>query len=144
MKSTVAPGSDALWNATGETIEAGREVVIAPSTDAQWAELARQTSAMKRAMSQLAASPVQVVSKGEKIDGAGVAGTPQAQDIQARIDKNQAEFRAGITAMITVLNRYDAAIKARKASDLMDLGGKLDEACEACHTAFWYPDQKPI
>ena len=31
-------------------------------------------------------------------------------------------------------------IDARNASALMESGGAIDEACEACHKKFWYPD----
>jgi hypothetical protein len=34
-----------------------------------------------------------------------------------------------------------AAVDSRDTAALMELGGELDEACEACHTAFWYPEE---
>jgi cytochrome c556 len=35
-----------------------------------------------------------------------------------------------------------AAITAKDAQGLMDAGGTIDEACEACHVTYWYPNQK--
>ena len=33
------------------------------------------------------------------------------------------------------------AIDARNPQGLMDAGGVIDEACEACHVTYWYPNQ---
>lgn len=32
-----------------------------------------------------------------------------------------------------------AAIDAKDADRLFQLGGEIDAACEACHVVFWYP-----
>jgi hypothetical protein len=34
------------------------------------------------------------------------------------------------------------AIDAKDSKALMDAGGAIDEACEACHVTYWYPNQK--
>jgi hypothetical protein len=34
------------------------------------------------------------------------------------------------------------AVDQRDVQKFSDLGGSLDEVCEACHKTFWYPDQK--
>jgi cytochrome c556 len=34
-----------------------------------------------------------------------------------------------------------AAIDAKDADALMNAGGVIDKACEACHMTYWYPNQ---
>jgi len=34
-----------------------------------------------------------------------------------------------------------SAIEAKDTQGLMDAGGTIDEACEACHVTYWYPHQ---
>jgi hypothetical protein len=34
------------------------------------------------------------------------------------------------------------AIDNRDASALLDAGGRIDGACEACHMTYWYPNQR--
>jgi Flp pilus assembly protein TadG len=34
------------------------------------------------------------------------------------------------------------AIDAKDHNKLSDVGGAIDEACEQCHTTYWYPDEK--
>ena len=35
-------------------------------------------------------------------------------------------------------------VKNRKADELFEAGGNLDEACEACHIQYWYPGDKAL
>jgi hypothetical protein len=35
-----------------------------------------------------------------------------------------------------------AAIEAKDAEKLLDVGNAIDEACEKCHLQYWYPNEK--
>jgi cytochrome c556 len=75
------------------------------------------------------------------------AGSPPSSgeltpgEIQQRINATHEAFvqfarnlqDAGLKAL--------AAIDAKNAQGLMDAGGQIDEACEACHVTYWYPNQ---
>lgn len=143
MREVIAPGADKLWNAVGETYEGDKPVTLAPSTDAQWAALEKDAGDMKRALDQMGDAPL-VAGAGEKIQDAGKAGAPQAEQIQSRVDADRATFKVNVQATQAILDQFVAAIKHRDVAKFTDLGGKLDEACEACHRVFWYPDQPVI
>jgi hypothetical protein len=35
------------------------------------------------------------------------------------------------------------AIDAKDPKAMVEVGGAMDEICEACHVVFWYPGQPP-
>ncbi len=144
MRENIVPGSEVLWNAVGETYEGDKPVRIAPSTPEQWKTLEDAVRTMKQGLAHLEKGKLVVAAPGEKIQGDGVADAPQAAQIQARIDADSAAFKADSKAMMAILDQFDAAVGARNVDQIMDLGGKLDEVCEACHRKYWYPDQKVI
>lgn len=144
MTSRIIPGSEALWNAVGETYEGDKAVKLAPSTDAEWNALSNQVASMQEGIAQLRDAEPVVASAGEKIQGDGQADAPQVAQIQQLINNDRAAFKSDLQAMDAVLTGFKEAIKARDVDRFTDLGGKLDETCEACHRKFWYPDQKTI
>jgi hypothetical protein len=55
---------------------------------------------------------------------------------------NPAALAAFAQSNRTVALQLVDAVDRRDVQKLSDLGGSLDEVCEACHKTFWYPDQK--
>jgi cytochrome c556 len=37
-----------------------------------------------------------------------------------------------------------SAIDSKNATALLEAGGTIDAACEACHMTFWYPDDSNL
>jgi hypothetical protein len=68
-----------------------------------------------------------------------VEGVLKADQIQALMDGDHAAFASRALAL------HDAGVAALKAIDernvpaLSEVGGVIDEACEQCHTKYWYP-----
>ena len=59
--------------------------------------------------------------------------------LQARLEANRASFLGMTQALRSVGLKVLDAIDKQDANRLFDLGGELDEACEACHLAYYYP-----
>ena len=78
---------------------------------------------------------------GRRIAPTGVHYTDEAdpQVLQARLDANRAGFVGFSQALRAVSLHLLDAIDKQDAKRLFDLGGDLDEACEACHVVYWYP-----
>ena len=45
-------------------------------------------------------------------------------------------------ARVRLLLARGAAVNAKNVEGLSNAGGDIDEACENCHTTFWYPNEK--
>ncbi|MFL6599739.1 MAG: hypothetical protein ACJ8R9_00225 [Steroidobacteraceae bacterium] len=62
-------------------------------------------------------------------------------EIQQRIDATHDAFTQFARNLQDAGLKALAAINAKDAQGLMDAGGIIDEACEACHVTYWYPNQ---
>jgi len=62
--------------------------------------------------------------------------------IQKRLAANPAALAGFAQSTRTVALQLVGAVDKHDVQKLSDLGGTLDEVCEACHKVFWYPDQK--
>ena len=142
MKEVVAPKAQILWDVGNKIMDDDGNADGSKLKPADWTNLAAAAAAMKDASARIAAAPrVAVVAPGMKIEGEGAPGSSSAKQIQAYIDKNPRAFAAQAQALVTVTNGFLDAAKTRDAVKLMTASAKLDEACEACHVKFWYPEQ---
>jgi cytochrome c556 len=69
-------------------------------------------------------------------------GELASAEIERRIAADPAAFATFASGLERAAQGALAAIDARNAQGLMDAGGTIDEACEACHVTYWYPDQQ--
>ncbi len=137
MDSEIDPAADFLWASvmsisTRDGLEERR-----PRSDEEWLEVRRHAITLIEATNLL-------VMKGRRVShtyipsgGAGELDTNQAQQ---KIEANRDVFvlfaqRLRETGLDTL-----AAIDAKNADRVFELGGAIDEACETCHVTFWYPN----
>jgi cytochrome c556 len=133
MNGIIDPSADVLWDSVAYIASEKGIEDRQPRTQAEWQAVRRSAIALIEAANLLS------------MPGRSVAPTPgqgglTPAEIQQRIDSSHAAFAqfarnlqdAGLQAL--------AAIDARNAEGLMDAGGRIDTACEACHVTYWYPN----
>jgi hypothetical protein len=139
MDGIIDPSADVLWDsvayiATTKGIEDRQ-----PRTDGEWKTVRNSAITLIEA-ANLLSMPGRSVAAARAPSPLGLGELSHAE-IQQRIDATHDGFTqlarnlqdAGLKAL--------AAISARDAQGLMDAGGTIDEACEACHVTYWYPNQ---
>lgn len=136
MLNTIDPCADALWDAVAYISSPAGVEDRRPRSDAEWQDLRARALTLIEAVNLLA-------MPGRPVSGAPAApvaaGELSAPEIQARIRDTRPAFvqfgrvlqQAGLEAL--------AAIDARDPQQLLEVGSRLDEACEACHLTYWYP-----
>lgn len=140
MDGIIDPSADALWDsvayiATPKGVEDRR-----PRTDAEWKAVRTSAITLIEAANLL-------VLPGRRV-GAGQSGPPpgpgelSAAQIDQRIAATRGSFSQFARGLQDAGLKALAAIDAQDPQKLMDAGGIIDEACEACHVTYWYPDQK--
>jgi len=135
MEAEVDPSADALWDSVVTTITAAGEDDKRPHTPEEW-------KAVRRSALMLVESTNLLVMPGRRIAPANmapVAGEPAASLLQQRLDANPAAFAGYAQALREVSLKALAAIDAQDSQRLFDVGGEIDQACEACHLVYWYP-----
>lgn len=142
MAAQISPSATALWEAVGTEAGPKGPVDKAPRTDADWAAVRRQALQLIEA-SNLLMVPGRATSwpNEKRANAPGPTDLTPAQadelirkDWPAFVAFSQAMQAQGLAAL--------KAIDARNVDGLMEAGGNLDEACEACHKKFWYPEAK--
>jgi len=128
-----------LWGAvaTVSTEEGSKD--IAPTTDEDWNAL-RQKALVLMESANLLVIERPVAHPGQKLRAEGGPGDYTPQQAQDAITKEPAAFAAFAAALHGAAGQVLAAIDARDVDKFLDAGSVLQEACEACHKRFWYPD----
>ena len=111
MEWILDPAADAIWDSAGFIITAEGETDLSPTTDEGW-EHARNGAAVVAETGNLLMMPGRA---------AGPAWVAYSQELTAA-----AEVAIG-------------AAEARDADALFDAGGRVYEACRACHDQFMVP-----
>jgi hypothetical protein len=138
MDAEVDPAADALWDSVVSTITLKGEEDKRPHTPEEWQAVRRQALILIEATNLLA-------MPGRRATPANAAapapGELPASEIQKLLEANPAAFVAFAQGLRGAAHQALDAIDAHDADKLMDAGSRIDEACEACHVVFWYPNQ---
>lgn len=137
MDTRVDPSADALWDSVAFIASAKGEEDRRPRTPAQWDAVRRSALALLQAVDELSVPGLRVASADKKPG----PGELKVSAIQRLIDSDPDAFARHARGLKTAATKALDAIDARDADALMNAGGLIDEACEACHVTYWYPDQ---
>lgn len=137
METRIDPAADSLWDSVAFIASGKGEEDRRPRTPAEWAAVRNVARSLIEATAELEV-PGRRVSTLLASPGAGELS---ASDIQLRIDGDSAAFAKRARVLKSAARKALAAIDAKDADALMNAGGAIDAACEACHIVYWYPQQ---
>jgi hypothetical protein len=138
MDSTVDPAADALWDSVAVTATSKGVEETQPKTDADWAALRRHAVTLMESMNL-------VVMKGRHAAPPGTQaalGELSPAEIDQHIDSNRGALIGFAKSLRATAQEALTAIDKKDVPGLFKAGSDIDEACEACHVTFWYPNQK--
>jgi hypothetical protein len=144
MEGVVDPSADILWDSVAYIATTKGVEDRQPRTDEEWQRVRYAAITLIEATNLLRMPGRKVANDGNPAGvPAPVAGLGELThpEIQSRIDSSHPAFaqfarnlqEAGLKAL--------TSIDAKDAEGLMAAGGVIDEACEACHVTYWYPNQ---
>ena len=143
MDGIVDPSADVLWDsvayiATDKGIEDRQ-----PRTEAEWKTVRNSAITLIEA-ANLLSMPGRAVVASHIAPGADTPPGPgelSHAEMQRRIDSTHDSFTQFARNLQDAGLKALTAIDAKDAEGLMDAGGTIDSACEACHVTYWYPNQ---
>lgn len=142
MVSIIDPAADALWESvSSETTATGIEEKF-PRTEKEWQAVRNYALQLQEASNLLVIPGRPVTHGGKATEDAHVEGVSTPQQVQQAIDKDTSQYHAAARALQDAAGEALAAIDAKDPARLLVAGGKLDQACERCHSVFWYPNAK--
>ena len=139
MDAIVDPAADDIWDAVATTVTRKGTDEHQPRTVEQW-------QAVRRRVITLLESTNLLVIPGRKAAQAYVPsegpGVLDSAGVQTRIDAGRPSFDVFAQNLRVAAEGALQAVDAKDPQALLSAGGKIDAACEQCHRAYWYPDQK--
>jgi cytochrome c556 len=139
MESIVDPNSDSLWESVSIDVTSKGVITKAPQTDQDWATLRNSAIALMEASNLLQMPGRHVAHPGEKSANPGIEETPEA--IELLISRDRTSWIKHAHGLYDAAAEMLKAIDAKNTDGVSDAGEVLDEACENCHTQYWYPHQ---
>jgi hypothetical protein len=140
MLDPIDSSADFLWEAVATvSTEAGIEE-YQPRTDEEWETVRRKALSIMEGANLLVTEGRPVAHPGQQLEDPPGPGDYTPEQAQQQIEKERATFVAYARALQSTAGDLKNAIEKRDLDAYLEAGGALDEACEACHTKFWYPD----
>ena len=144
MDEAVDPGADGLWGSVGDIETATGPEHKAPHSDAEWAKDQAFARQLIEGAAQLEIQrPVGGNGHGALAD-ASTPGIRTALQIEGDIKADPKRFSAAAERLRQGGLLAQAAIRKRDSTGLIEAGAAIDSACEACHSAYWYPRTPPL
>lgn len=142
MRDFIDPASDYVFDSVATIITKGKRVEREPKTDEEW-DRVRWGGTMLAEGVYLLKIPRPFAPAGDVNNSTG----PEPEElsptqITAKLEADPVLWNAKIEALRNVGLEVLEIVKKRDAKELWDASDNLDQACESCHIAFWYPGEK--
>ena len=139
MRDMIDPASDYVFDAIGTVDSKAGTVEIYPRTQADWDKL-RVGGVMLAEGIYLLKIPRPFAPPGDENNSTG----PDPEElspaqIKAKLEADPVLWNAKIEALRNVGLEVLDIVKRKDVKELWDAAENLDEACESCHIAYWYP-----
>jgi len=143
MEGIVAPSADVLFDAVATDITAEGINEKRPQTDEEWEHVEWAAIALVESMNMVRVPGRIVARPGEKTKSEGPdAPELTAEEIKAKIDMDRGKFLKYSNDLQEQAVKALAIARKHDAQGLFDIGEDIDNACEACHLEYWYPNDK--
>jgi hypothetical protein len=139
MLSIVDPSADAVWLSVTTVVDDKGFNETEPKTDEEWVKVRHGAIALAEAANLLKMPGRRVARPGEKSETPGVELEPEEMD--ELIAKDRAAWNERATQLHDAAVDVLAAVDAKDANKVFELGEKIEEACENCHKQYWYPNE---
>jgi hypothetical protein len=142
MEGLIDPSADALWDSVAYIASAKGVEDRQPRTAEEWLAVRFNAVNLIEA-ANLLSMPGRIVAHDPPNNppqpGPGELSHAESQKL---IDANHEGFVQFARVLQSAGAEALAAIDAKNAQALMDAGTTIDNACEACHVTYWYPNQR--
>ncbi len=144
MRDFIDPASDYVFDSVGIVHTKNGVVERSPKTDADWEKI-RAGGVMLAEGVYLLKIPRPFAPPGDENNSTG----PDPEElspaqIKAKLEADPVLWNAKIEALRNVGLEVLEIVKKRDAKELWDAADNLDNACESCHLAYWYPGEAAL
>ena len=144
MRDMLDPAADNIFEAVKIVTTEKGMVERVPKTDQDWERIRIGAVTIAEGV-YLLKVPRPFTPPGDENNSSGPEATELSPaQIKAKLERDPVLWNAKIEALRNVGLEVLEIVKAKKADELWEAGGNLDEACESCHLQYWYPGDKAL
>jgi hypothetical protein len=141
MRDMLDPASDYIFDAVKTVVTKNGTEDVLPKTDADWEKIRFGAVTLAEGV-YLLKIPRPFAPPGDENNSTG----PDPEElspsqIKAKLEADPVLWNAKIEALRNVGLEVLEIVKNKKAEDLWQASDDLDDACETCHVAYWYPGE---
>ena len=140
MLHIVDPAGDMVWDSVSTIIDKGGLHETVPKNDEDWFKVRTGVITLIEASNLLMVPGRAMARPGEKSEAPGVELEPSEMD--ELVKKDLAGWNSRARDMHNIGLKILEVVEAKDTQKLFDIGEDLDRACENCHRAYWYPNEK--
>ena len=140
MLNVIDTNADVVWLSVTTVASAQGLVETRPTTDEEWARVRAGAITLAESANLLMIPGRRVARPGEKSETPGVELEPEEMDVLIAKDRTSWDKHARdlyYAAMIAA-----QAAERKDADKIFEIGESIEHACEGCHRAYWYPNEK--
>jgi len=142
MLAEVNPAATFVWNAVSTESTASGTIEHRPNSEQDWLAVRHQALVLIEAGNLLLVEGRPIVARGATVKDAEQPGILGPEQIRRAMNADRARLVRLVHALQDSTRKVIEATDAKDADALSEAGGNIDEACEACHKAYWYPEAK--
>jgi hypothetical protein len=141
MRDFIDPASDYVFDAISIVDTRKNSVETSPKSDADWEKL-RAGGVMLAEGAYLLKVPRPFAPDGDVNNSTGLDPEELSPtQIRNKLEADPVLWNAKIEALRNVGLEVLEIVKKKNVNELWDAADNLDQACESCHVAFWYPGE---
>lgn len=139
MLGVIDTNADVVWLAVTFVNNDKGITETRPRNDDDWATVRRGALALMEGTNLLKMHPRKVAQGHEKSEVPGIELEPA--EMEALIVKDPASWDRFSEDLYLAVKNALVAIEAKDSDKLFEVGETIEHACEACHKAYWYPNE---
>lgn len=136
MDSLIDPNADKLWNSVRVVSDVNGIVEYYPETDEEWSALRISAVSLIEGVNALMLPGRRVAPPGAVGEFPEYEFTPE--EVEEKISADRSSFTGFARNLQDAAFELLDAVDSRDTEKLTEWGAYLDEACEACHSNYWY------
>ena len=141
MRDFIDPASDYVFDSVSIVTDKKGTVETSPKTGVDWEKI-RAGGVMLAEGVSLLKIPRPFAPPGDENNSTG----PDPEElspaqIKAKLEADPVLWNAKIEALRNVGLEILDIVKRKDTKELWDAADNLDQACESCHVAYWYPGE---
>jgi hypothetical protein len=140
MLHIVDPAGDMVWDSVATVIDKKGLHETVPRSDEDWFKVRTGVITLIEASNLLMVPGRAMAKPGEKSEAPGVELEPAEMEVLVKKDLEGWNSRAKDLHNIGL--KILEVVERKDEKALFDIGEDLDKACENCHRAYWYPNEK--